>query len=1586
MMKSLHFLTSVLTYLGTAAAVAAQTPSAIAPPGAPAVQHAAAVYSRVALSFEPNHGQTSSAVQWISRGPDYAFFLTGHDAVLQLTGSPAADDVREPKAAGDAVLRMNLLGARSASSSAGEDPQPGKANYFTGKDPSRWQRDVPLFGKVRLPQVYPGVDLVYYGSQGHLEYDFVLAPGADASRIRLGFEGATAQLDRTGNLVLPIAGRRIQFEKPVVYQMRNGRREPVAGEFALAKHHQITFHLGAYDRTRELIIDPTLLFVGTLATGNQSTLPQGMAVTAAGEMIFTGRTYDLAFPVTPGAYQTDCGTAVAGNTRCGVSSFSSAFVTKISADGTHLIYSSYLHGGQGEENGVAVALDTAGVAYLTGTTTSSDFPVTPDAYQSLCSPIGTNFDPVTGVFQTESSQCYAITSYGPQFGGPSTYVVKLNATGDQILYGTFLGGSGDTSPVGITVDAAGNFYVATWTASAQNNPQSNEVAFPTTPTAYQIHGVEGGFSATLSKFSNDGRTLLYSSYLGAPKTSGRNTFAGTLTLGQNNMVFLGGFTFAADFPTTPGAIKTSCVVLPSDPTSCEGAGGFVAAFDTSKSGDASLVYSTLINGTQSPYAGTVETAVQALVADSSDNLYITGHTYSNDFPTTSGAFQTTCNYTNSSGHCDAAFIAKINPTGTAFLWSTYYGSTGSAGGVSAYAIALDAAARIFVYGFSLHGDLNLPQVNPLQPFQEGDKVFVATFSPDASQLLFGTRFGGVATDSNEEPVTNNGIAVDGAGNIFFGGSTQNSAFPVTSGAFTSPLAGGFPRGFFAKISPALAPLPTTSTLTISPQTAATGQPVTFTSIVTASSTTAVPTGTVSFLNGSATVATVQLDATGTAVYTTSSLVPGNYNITAAYGGDSNFAPSGSAPQMLTIELPLTPSIEFTLSSTAVAPGTNVTLTATLTGSGATPTGTVMFFDGATVLATAPLDPAGVGSTSSASFAPGTHFLSVKYAGDAIYGAAQSPAQTLTVSTIPTTTTLTAAPASVPPGTAVLLTATVVQASGSTAPSGTVTFLDGATTLGSGTLSATGVATLSITTLPTGTHSISASYAGSATFSSSVSTAQTVTVSAQLAPSIALTFSDPFPLVKENLTLTATLTGVGPTPTGTVMFFDGATLIDTATLNAAGIATFSSNSLTVGTHVLTTKYAGDSTYGPAQTAPQNLFVSIRIANISLSASSVYAPFGTPVVLTAQVGPYLGDMTAGIPTGTVTFFDDITPIGTVTLSATGVASLTIAAPSLGLHFFFCTYNGSDDYGPSQADVAGATIEPILGTTTTLNTSANPSGLGAPLVLTASLTPLPVFILGMPLQTGTVDFFDGSTLLGSGTLVAGAYSVSATYTTSTLALGTHSITAVYRGDPFFIGSTSPASVVTIANPGITLSANSAVTMNVSTTSGVTTLTATGVALTDRTYLNLNFCYGDSAFTCSAFSNPTLVFNPGDGPQSSQVTVTSNFPIVAMSRPDPQGRLNGATYAACMLPILGGLGVAGATRRKKFLTNLRCKNSLLLTAVLSLSALLALNGCVEPPAPASLTPGTYTLGVFATQYNMVGSTPTNIVEVTTNITVIVQ
>ena len=656
-------------------------------------------FGKLPLNFEPNRGQTSNEVQWLARGPEYTLYLAGHDAVLEMNAiTPAKDAAAQPKIS-ESALRMNLLGANKTLRADGEEPLPGKANYFTGKDPSKWQRDVPMYGKVRLGQVYPGIDLVYYGRQGRLEYDFVVAPGADASAIRMSFDGAKAKLAANGDLVLPIDGSEIHFDKPVVYQMKDGVRQPVDGSFTIAENQQVSFKVGSYDTARELVIDPTLIFLGTLGTGNQQSVPNGMAVDAAGEILLTGITNDLNFPVTSGALQPSCQTysAVAANNgfvRCGPSSASSGFVTKISADGTSLVYSTYLHGLSGDEYGDAVVADVAGDAYVLGMTSSNDFPITSDAFQSTCQPYFSN-----GSIESTCDGFFngGGTEYTVQ--GPTLFITKLNPAGSQILYSTFFGGTDGTFPVALALDSSNNIYFTSFLQNAEpaNNvyPVNGKIAFPVTASAFQSVGV-GMQAATLSKLSADGHTLLYSTLLGTLQTGTYFAYTQPLALavGQNGVAFLGGFTAASGFPTTAGVVRPACVAetAPSgNPGNCVRYTGFLSAFDTTQSGAASLLYSTYIGGTEVAGSNVPITQVNGLAADSSNNAYVTGFTYTIDYPTTTGVYQPACQHANGGNSCNTAFLTKVNPTGTSYVWSTFYGGTnGNTAESSGSAIALDA--------------------------------------------------------------------------------------------------------------------------------------------------------------------------------------------------------------------------------------------------------------------------------------------------------------------------------------------------------------------------------------------------------------------------------------------------------------------------------------------------------------------------------------------------------------------------------------------------------------------------------------------------------------------------------------------------------------------------------------------------------------------------------------------------------------------------------------------------------------------------------------------------------------------------------
>src|SRR5882724_689003 len=310
-------------------------------------------YGKLPLQFEANRGQTDKQVHFLSRGVGYSLYLTSGEAVLVLS-KPAADAKR-------VALRMSLVGAARQPLVSGVEEQPGKANYLIGKDRSKWQTNVPTYAKVRYKNVYRGTDLLYYGNQRQLEYDFVLAPGADPNKIVLGFKGVERlEITAQGELVLHAAGGDVRQHKPVIYQNIDGVRREIDGGYVLKGAKRVGFQVAAYDRSRPLVIDPVLAY-STYLGGH------GIAVDTDGNAYVVGSTGSTAFPTTAGAFQPN----YAGG-------YGDAFVTKLNSTGSALVYSTYL-GGSGWDRGHAIAVDTDGNAYVTGMTNSIDFPTTPGA-------------------------------------------------------------------------------------------------------------------------------------------------------------------------------------------------------------------------------------------------------------------------------------------------------------------------------------------------------------------------------------------------------------------------------------------------------------------------------------------------------------------------------------------------------------------------------------------------------------------------------------------------------------------------------------------------------------------------------------------------------------------------------------------------------------------------------------------------------------------------------------------------------------------------------------------------------------------------------------------------------------------------------------------------------------------------------------------------------------------------------------------------------------------------------------------------------------------------------------------------------
>src|SRR5207245_161982 len=312
-------------------------------------------------------------------------------------------------------------------------PQPGHVNYFIGNDPAKWRTDVPTYGKVRYAGVYPGVDLVYYGNQKQVEFDFVLSAGADPAQIALAFEGATRlAIAESGDLELTVDAGKLLLRAPYVYQEQGAARQRVPARYRLLGADRVSLDVDAYDASRPLVVDPVLVYA-TYLGGSGADYGFSIAVDGSGNAYVAGQTSSTDFPTTAGSYK-----ASVNDTP---PSTNDGFVTKLNAAGTARVYSTYL-GGSGGDLALAIAVDTSGNAYVTGWTTSSDFPTTQGAFQTALA------------------------------GALNAYVTKLNSSGSALVFSTYLGGSVDDRAFSIAVDGFGNSYLTGQTTS-QNFPVVN---------------------------------------------------------------------------------------------------------------------------------------------------------------------------------------------------------------------------------------------------------------------------------------------------------------------------------------------------------------------------------------------------------------------------------------------------------------------------------------------------------------------------------------------------------------------------------------------------------------------------------------------------------------------------------------------------------------------------------------------------------------------------------------------------------------------------------------------------------------------------------------------------------------------------------------------------------------------------------------------------------------------------------------------------------------------------------------------------------------------------------------------------------
>jgi hypothetical protein len=590
------FRTAVVFALALAAAPLAATSGPLT----------AATGGRQPIAFEPNLGQTDPAVRFLARGPGYSLFLTGGDeAVMALRGGEAAE--------AGAVLRLRLEGARRDAAVEGLDRLRGVSNYHRGEDPSTWVTGVPHFGQVRFAEVYPGVDLVYYSRDQELEYDFVVAPGADPTAIALSFAGADGvTLDAAGDLVLAIGDGRVVMPAPFTFQEIAGRRKVVPSSYRVDAGGRVTFELAAWDRSQELVIDPRLVYSSYLG-GSETDIVNDVAVDGRGDIWVVGGTDSPDFPGTEDR-----------------PSFLGAFVSKIANDGSGVIFTTVIDG-SGLDIANSIAIDGRGTAHVAGGTESLDFPV-------------------LGAFQDESRErrdfcllryCITVSPRGT-INTAEAMMFRLDSDG-RLLYSTYLGGKDPDQAFGVATDSNFNTYVVGSTMS-ENFPLQDEFR----------NNHRGDFEAFVTVFSQTGATLAYSTFLGG---SENESAKGVAVLGRD--AFVVGNTTSED-------METRAVSGTAFQTRFGGRNdGWVARLDVDKEGDGSLLYAT--------YLGSAGTDLPRDVAvDIFGNAHVVGVTGSSTYPLAAPAGFPILDDSND---INEAFLTKVNPEGSDLLFSSLLGGS-----------------------------------------------------------------------------------------------------------------------------------------------------------------------------------------------------------------------------------------------------------------------------------------------------------------------------------------------------------------------------------------------------------------------------------------------------------------------------------------------------------------------------------------------------------------------------------------------------------------------------------------------------------------------------------------------------------------------------------------------------------------------------------------------------------------------------------------------------------------------------------------------------------------------------------------------
>jgi Beta-propeller repeat len=659
------------------------------------------------LFFFPNTGQTDASVRFIVQTPDLSARFRPDSAIFQ---------------AHQQQIKVRFASANLDASVGGLEPLSAKINFFLGN--TGWKKDVPSYSKIVYRGLYPGIDMTYGGTGRQVKSEFLVSPGANPALIRLEYSEPVS-IDAYGNL---LAGADFREAAPEIYQQIGAERVKIAGHYRVLDAHTVGFEIGAYDVSAPLVIDPTITYC-TYLGGSGTTAITGVAVDSSDSLYVTGWTAALNFPID---------NAVEASNQGGVD----VIVAKLNAAGTALIYATYI-GGRSNDQGAGIAVDSLGQAYVTGMTSSSNFPL-------------------------------VLSNRGGIGGTTTAFALKLNATGNTLLYSGYIGGTVYDTGAAIAVDTNFNAYVSGTTQSSN---------FPTLNPTQASFG--GGVDVFITKLNSAG-TITFSTFLGG---SG-NEEAGGIAVDSVGNIFVAGGTSSTNFP----------VVSP-----CQGTlAGSEDAFVTKIGFAGAVAFSTYLGG-----SGGSPQQASAIALDSAGNPYITGVTTSSNFPVTSGAFQTVLNGLQN------AFVAKLTNTGQTLVYGTYLGGSSYDWG---YGIAVNAAGDAYIAGAT--SSVDFPQMGAVQAaFNGAYDAFITELNFGGTALIFSTYYGGSGSD------TASAIAVDINTNIFVGGQTSSSNLPLVVPIQSTISASS--TGWLVRLGVTAPPTTTPSVVSVSP-TSGSGSSVTFT--------------------------------------------------------------------------------------------------------------------------------------------------------------------------------------------------------------------------------------------------------------------------------------------------------------------------------------------------------------------------------------------------------------------------------------------------------------------------------------------------------------------------------------------------------------------------------------------------------------------------------------------------------------------------------------------------------------------------------------------------------------------------------------